>query len=1091
MPPPISGEQRIGSYLILRRLGEGGMGVVWLARDEQLDRDVAVKQLTIPGGSSARATQRFIREARSAAKLSHANCLAVHHLIEAEKSLYIVMEYAGGGSLTDRLLAGAIDWREATRMTIAAAEGLHAAHEAGLVHRDVKPSNLLLTVAGTVKVADFGLARAAGLSGEVTVNGAMIGTPAYMAPEQCMGESVDARSDLYSLACTYFSLLTARLPFDDETIASLVYKHTNVALRDASTVNPDVPPAVDEIIARATAKEPRDRYASMADFAAVLNKLLDGDGAFDQTIVLRPATGVRPIVKSPAVSAVRSVTSPTNLPQESSTFIGRERELAEGASLLSTSRLITLVGPGGTGKTRLSVRLARVAAGDFPAGVWWTELAAITTGGETVAAHVAQAVMRSPPPGGKPVTSTLAEFIGDGAMLIVLDNCEHVIDDVARLSDALLAACANVRILATSRQPLSIAGESVMRVPSLDVPETNHSRDVKEIESIDAVRLFMDRAKAASAAFALTPANANHVAEICRRLDGIPLAIELAAARVKVLSPQQIAQRLDDRFKLLVGGSRAALPRQQTLRALVDWSFGLLTDDEKLFFTRVSVFVGSFSLEAAEEVCSEMPIDSALVLDLLGSVVDKSLLLAGTVGDGTSRYRMLETLRQYAADRLRTDESHWKQTARRHAAWATAFAIAADARLEAPDQAAALRELDREFDNIRGALDFLIAEQDAVAATNLMSAMSMYYYRRALLREGVRRAQAVLAIPGGVDSKQRAVLLARACSIARECGEMQIALDLGTEGVRIARALNLPSVLGLAANILGGVYRSIERVAEAREYFEEARDLWRGINEQRSLGRVLNNLALISMDRGEIDDARSSLQEALVIFKREQDRTLIAITQLNLADVEMYDGHWQRALDHIAMVEPITVEMEDHWTRSYCYEAAGRAYFDLGDLPRARELCERSLPILKEVDDIACLATVQVTLAQIAVKEGRLADAAALMEVSLATLLRVDERMELCHGLEWAARLLVEIGSPAVAAAVLGAAAAQRVTLHMPIATAARPRVEETIGRINEVIGEAGYEAGFSGGKEMSLADATRLAIETVRPLAAAGAIAE
>src|SRR5919202_4260889 len=342
-----------------------------------------------------------------------------------------------------------------------------------------------------------------------------------------------------------------------------------------------------------------------------------------------------------------------NLPLELTSFIGREREIAEVKRLLlleGKDRLLTLTGPGGCGKTRLTLKVSFEVVQEFEDGVWFVELSSLSDP-ELVPQAVASVLeVREAP--GRSLTEVLTEDLKSKKMLLVLDNCEHVIDACAALADALLRACPELRILATSREALSIAGEATWLVPPLSLPDPEHPPPVEDLAGYEAVRLFLERAAAVSSRFELTERNAPAVAQVCRRVDGMPLAIELAAARAKVLSVEQIASRLEDSFRLLATDSRTALPRQRTLRATIGWSYELLSQEEQALFRRLSVFAGGFALEAAEAVCTGVGIEREDVLDLLTHLVDKSLVLV-TEQDGEARYRLLETVRQYGWEKLR------------------------------------------------------------------------------------------------------------------------------------------------------------------------------------------------------------------------------------------------------------------------------------------------------------------------------------------------------------------------------------------------------------------------------------------------------
>ena len=395
---------------------------------------------------------------------------------------------------------------------------------------------------------------------------------------------------------------------------------------------------------------------------------------------------------------------PNNLPIQLTSFIGREREKAEVRRLLFASRCLTLTGSGGAGKTRLALQVAAETLEEFPGGVWLVELAALSD--PTLVPQAEASALRVTEQPGRLMVDTLRDGVRGKSMLVMLDNCEHLVAACAHLTTALLGACPNLRILATSREALGVSGETTWRVPSLSVPDPQHLPPLDRFKEYDAVRLFIDRVVASDPQFAVTTNNAPAVAQVCHRLDGIPLALELAAARVKVLAVEQIATRLDDRFRLLTAGSRTAVLRQQTLRATMDWSFDLLSQEERALLRRRSVFAGGWSLEAAEAICSGNGVAASDTLDLLTQLVNKSLVIAETQG-GEARYRLLETVRQYGRDRLL--KSKKLETMRdRHLNFFLNLAEKAEPHLEGGEQAVWLNRLGAEHDNLRGALEWSI-----------------------------------------------------------------------------------------------------------------------------------------------------------------------------------------------------------------------------------------------------------------------------------------------------------------------------------------------------------------------------------------------
>ena len=477
---------------------------------------------------------------------------------------------------------------------------------------------------------------------------------------------------------------------------------------------------------------------------------------------------------------------PHNLPVQLTALVGRERELAELRRLLGGTRLLTLTGTGGCGKTRLALQAAAEALGDYPDGVWLAELAALSD--PAVVPQTAAAALGVPERPGQAMLGTLVHALRAKRLLLVLDNCEHLIVASAELIDALLRGCPGVRVLATSREALGITGEVAWRVPSLPVPPPEPPPTVDDLTRYDAVRLFVDRAGAALPSFALTAQNASAVAGVCHRLDGIPLALELAAARVRGLSAEQIGARLDQRFRLLTGGSRTALPRQQTLAAAVGWSYDLLDPPERALLDRLAVFAGGFALEAAEAVCAGDGLAAEDVLELLLRLVDKSLVQAEEDAAGADRYRLLETIRQYARERLAASGLADAVYAR-HAAYYLALAEQSSAPGWDPEVVHRYAQLEREADNLRAALRWSAESGETEPALRVCGALGLFWYSREF--PGAWRAylEELVAAPG-VDPRApvRGRALTAVAELANRRGDYHSARRSGEEAVSILRA---------------------------------------------------------------------------------------------------------------------------------------------------------------------------------------------------------------------------------------------------------------------------------------------------------------
>jgi predicted ATPase/class 3 adenylate cyclase len=548
---------------------------------------------------------------------------------------------------------------------------------------------------------------------------------------------------------------------------------------------------------------------------------------------------------------------PNNLPLQVTSFVGRESELAEVRDLLARSRLLTLTGTGGCGKTRLALQVAAELLDDYPDGVWFVDLAPLAD-----PALVAQAVagaMGLRETVGRSIAETVVEHARSRRLLVVLDNCEHLVDASARLADALIRGGAGVRILATSREALGIAGEVGWRVPSLPVPGPADPAALPELARCGAVRLFVERAADALPAFALDEGNAAAVAQVCRRLDGIPLALELAAARVRALSVRQIAARLDQRFRLLTGGSRTALPRQQTLAALVGWSYDLLSEPERTLFDRLAVFAGGFTLEAAEDVCGGPDVD---VLDLLPRLVEKSLVVAEPVDDGTDRYHLLETLRQYALEKLAA-RGEADPIRARHAAHYLALAERGASELIGQRFAFWYAWLGAELNNVRAALRWTIDAGEIGHALRVSGAMVDWLYLRSQPAESRRWLTELLAHPrAAAPTPQRGRALVSAARLAHDQLELAPADALLDEAIAILRAAgDLPGV-GLALNCKAQVAITGADYPAARTLAAETATIGRAIGDQEIVADASTFAGQADCNLGDFAAAQAKLDEA-------------------------------------------------------------------------------------------------------------------------------------------------------------------------------------------------------------------------------------
>lgn len=624
---------------------------------------------------------------------------------------------------------------------------------------------------------------------------------------------------------------------------------------------------------------------------------------------------------------------PNNLPMQLTSFLGRHREIAEGRQLLIDGRLLTLTGPGGTGKTRLSLQIAADATDRFPDGIYFVPLGTISQS-DLVLPTIAQA-LGLVDPGTQPL-DRLCEHIGDKCMLLVLDNFEQVNDAAPQIAE-LLARAPKISVLVTSRSPLRVYGEREYPVPPLGVPDPRHLPDLEQFSTYESVALFVERAMAVRPDFAVTGANAPAVAEICVRLDGLPLAIELAAARTRVLSPQAIMDRLGDRLKLLSGGSRDLPERQQTLRGAIAWSHDLLDEADQRAFARFAVFAGGATLDAVQQVAFDAD-DSADPLDAVASLVDKSLLRQESEPDGEPRFRMLSTIREFAMERLE-ERGEAEEMGERHAAWVLALVQEGAAAIFGPDQKRILDRDEREQDNIRAALARAIAHGHAEMAMGIVAASWRFWQMRGYLAEAREHAETVLALAGSADHPDaRGAALEAAGGIAYWQGHLDVARRWYEEAVEIARASGDDSRIANAIYNLSFTFTlEHEDQVRARSLAKEAVEIYRRLGDESGIGRSLWGEANTYYFFRDFAGGIALAEEALEIFRRRDDRFMIGWTLYMLALYNLtLDRRAMRQLLEEAL--PLFTEIEDKSGYAMIFDAFAALFWTEGDVRRAIRL---------------------------------------------------------------------------------------------------------------------------------------------------------
>jgi predicted ATPase/class 3 adenylate cyclase len=717
-----------------------------------------------------------------------------------------------------------------------------------------------------------------------------------------------------------------------------------------------------------------------------------------------------------AFPALRSLDStPNNLPQQLTSFIGREQEIEQIKSLFTRTPLLTLTGAGGCGKTRLALHVAAELLDAYPDGVWLVELAALAD--PALVPQTMAAVLGLREETGKSLAQTLTEHLKSRQVLLVLDNAEHLLGACAQLADALLRRCHKVVLLVSSREALGIAGELTFRVPSLPMPDAKRDITPERVARHDSVRLFVERAQACLPQFTITRDNAAALASICARLDGIPLALELAAARMRSMSVDEVNRRLDQRFRLLTGGSRTALPRQQTLRSLIDWSYDLLDDSERAMLRRLAVFAGGWTLDAAEAVCCGEGVDSEMALDLLTSLVDKSLVQADEHGNAT-RYRMLETVRQYARDRLLESGGgeRWRD---RHLGHFLHLAEEAEPHLTDAQQRAWFNRLETEHDNLRAALGWSSADGgDAARGLALAGALWRFWSVRGYPGEGRGWFAGLLGATSAVAPLVRAKALSGAGVLAREQGDYVAASAQHEESLAIRRALNDPQGIANSLSNLGSVAREEGDFARARALHGESLALRRAAGDLQGIATSLNNLGLLAREQGDYAAARRHYDESLAIDRQIDDRRSIAVSLNNLGGMAFDLGDYAAARELHEESLAIRRELGDRRGIASSLTNLGDVTLELGHHAAAQALIDEGLAIRRELGDRRGIAISLSTLGCVAHARGDTAAAQALHAESLAIRRALGDRWAIATSLNYLGTLACELGDPSAARAM-------------------------------------------------------------------------
>lgn len=746
-----------------------------------------------------------------------------------------------------------------------------------------------------------------------------------------------------------------------------------------------------------------------------------------------------------------------NLPGALSPIIGRKREIAEVGRLLSEYRLLTLTGPGGCGKTRLALQIAEELQSEYSDGVWLVEFAALTD--EALVPQALASILGVHEQPGRPLVESLASYLRSRETLLLFDNCEHLLDACAGLGAALLVSCPGVRLLATSLEPLAVPGEGVWIVPPLSLPSPQPWRGpasapeaLAAYRRSEAVELFVVRARAAAPDFELTIENGPWVAEICRRLDGIPLAIELAAARTRAYSVRQIADHLDDRFQLLTSRTRTVPQRHQTLEATLDWSYDLLSAKEQIFLRRLAVFVGGWTLDSAGAVCAGDDIPTTETMELLFNLVNKSLVVAARSPDDR-RYHFLETVRQHAFNKL-TTTGEADAMRDRHLEYFVQWAEASAPHFDGPQQSRWVAKFDVEHDNLRAALDWSETRPGKEEqGLRLAAACGNFWKLRGYPTEGRERLTAALQLAGTeMRTGARAWALIWACNLAYLQSDYSAAASLATEALGIYRELGPAGQSGvaLALDWLGEVATEVGDYENAIRLFEEALLIYRGFQDKRGTADMIMQLGWAAMRMGEFERAEAFLNESLPLVQDLGGSFMLGLNYSGLGELAVRRGRYDRASDLLEKSLAIRRELGDQWGIATSLGSLGWVALLRGDFDLTRDNMRESLAIRTELGDQGGISWCLEKLAKATVIQAQSLPPARHQQALLRT------------------------------ARVCGAAANLRAPLNSVIDPADQPSYDRMLADMRRAMGSEAFELAWEEGQAMPLPDIIDIALQPV-----------
>lgn len=763
---------------------------------------------------------------------------------------------------------------------------------------------------------------------------------------------------------------------------------------------------------------------------------------------------------------------PNNLPVQLTSFIGREEEIKEVKELLDNTRLLTLTGPGGAGKTRLSLQIGADVIDDYAHGVWFVELAPIFDPVLLTQEILKELGIKEEPK--STLEETLIGYLKDKEILIILDNCEHLIESCAMLAENLLKVCSKLKLMATSREALKCEGEQTHIIFSLKTPNPDESISIEQLIQYESVRLFIERALKVNQEFRVNNENAAALAGICSHLDGIPLAIELAAARIKVLTAEKIYERLNNRFSLLTGGKRTALPRQQTLKALIDWSYDLLSKKEKILWSRLSVFNDGWTLESAEEICSDDKMNEDEIFDLLAMLVEKSIIIFDSEKE---RYKILESIRVYGAEKLKS-ANETNKVLSKHLHYFMQLAESTEPMLSGKEAPFWLAKLETEHGNLQSAIDSSLMKVDKEKGMRLASALGRFWGIRGYYTTGRRLLQRILAHNQSVCKIARAKSLNWAGVLALYQGDYEHAEKFHEKSLTIYQDLEDKIGIASSLNSLGNVAWHHGDFENAWKFYEESLALSREMEDKHGIAISLNNLGICANNRGNYGQARKFYEESLILRRELGDSHDIAYSLNNLGFVAYNQGENEQAQKFYHESLKLNREIEDKYGIALSLNYLGLLAYNQKDLEQARKFYEECLALRQEIGDKYGIALTLNFLGNVSANQGDCHQARKFYEESLALGQELRDKIGIVDNILGLAAISSFADHPCRLVLLMGTIQSVLQSTKTVLDRDDLIRFEETVTKLREILSEEEYSKYWEEGKKITLEQAAEIALE-------------